>query len=248
MRHQALSGRFFVVTVAAIVVASGTFALGQWQLRRAAGKEHLQADIMMQSQRAALNARDVSRIDNFELENHRLVSVRGVWQASKTVFLDNRPMGDKTGFWVYTPLALENTDRMVLVQRGWLPRDFLDRTKLPALDTPAGSVSVQGRIAPPPSKLYAFKGEDLGQIRQNIEIAVLRKETGLPLLNASIVQIGSPSEGLQRDWPAPDLGVDRHYGYAFQWFALCALTVGLFVWFQVVVPYRARFSAECRER
>ncbi len=149
-------------------------------------------------------------------------------------------MGDKTGFWVYTPLALDGSDQLVLVQRGWVQRDFLDRTRLPAVDTPAGRVSVQGRIAPPPSKLYAFKGNDLGQIRQNIDIRALRKETGLLLLDASIVQTGSPSEGLQRDWPAPDLGVDRHYGYAFQWFALCGLTAGLFVWFQVVVPYRRR--------
>lgn len=195
---------------------------------------------MAQSQRETLNARDVAQIKHLEVENHRLVSLHGVWKASKTLFLDNRPMGDKTGFWVYTPLALDGSDQLVLVQRGWVQRDFLDRTRLPAVDTPAGRVSVQGRIAPPPSKLYAFKGNDLGQIRQNIDIGALRKETGLLLLDASIVQTGSPSEGLQRDWPAPDLGVDRHYGYAFQWFALCGLTAGLFVWFQVVVPYRRR--------
>lgn len=240
MKHQSLPTRFWVVAFAAVAVVTGTFALGQWQLRRASEKEHLQASVMAQSQRETLNARDVAQIKHLEVENHRLVSLHGVWQASKTLFLDNRPMGDKTGFWVYTPLALDDSDQMVLVQRGWVQRDFLDRTKLPAVDTPAGRVSVQGRIAPPPSKLYAFKGDDLGQIRQNIDIGALRKETGLLLLDASIVQTGSPSEGLQRDWPAPDLGVDRHYGYAFQWFALCGLTVGLFVWFQVVVPYRRR--------
>ena len=153
-------------------------------------------------------------------------------------------MGDKSGFWVYTPLDLYGSHRVVLVQRGWVPRDFLNRAKLPKIETPTGRVRVQGRIAPPPSKLYAFKGEDLGQIRQNIDLEVLRKETGLPLLDLSIVQTGPASEGLQRDWPAPNLGVDRHYGYAFQWFALCALTVGLFGWFQIFLPYWKRSSED----
>ncbi|MCY7369684.1 MAG: hypothetical protein LH479_02135, partial [Polaromonas sp.] len=36
-----------------------------------------------------------------------------------------------------------------------------------------------------------------------------------------------------RDWPAPNVGVEKHYGYAFQWFGLCALTVVLYGWFQV---------------
>ena len=238
MKRYVLSHRFLVVTAAAIVVVGSTFALGQWQLRRASAKEQLQAAIVAQSQRAALTASDVVRIERFELENHRLVSVQGVWQASNTLFLDNRPMGEKTGFWVYTPLALASSDRMVLVQRGWVPRDFLDRTRLPAVQTPEGLVTVRGRIAPPPSKLYAFKGDDSGQIRQNIELGALRNETGLPLLDLSVVQIGSTSEGLLRDWPAPDLGVDRHYGYAVQWFALCVLAIGLYVWFQVFLPLR----------
>ena len=51
---------------------------------------------------------------------------------------------------------------------------------------------------------------------------------------------GSADDGLLRHWPAPDLGLHKHYGYAFQWFALCALIVGLYVWFQIVRPRLAR--------
>ena len=238
MKRQAPSPRFLITTAAAVAVTWSTFSLGQWQLRRAAEKENLQASVTAQSQRSPLSASDVVYIPHFQQENHRLVSLDGVWQESKTIFLDNRPMGDKSGFWVYTPLDLDGSHRMVLVQRGWVQRDFLDRTKLPKIETPAGRVRVYGRIAPPPSKLYAFKGEDLGQIRQNIDLNALRRETGLSLLELSIVQTGPASEGLQRDWPASDLGVDRHYGYAFQWFALCALTVGLFGWSQIFLPCR----------
>jgi hypothetical protein len=54
----------------------------------------------------------------------------------------------------------------------------------------------------------------------------------------SLQQTGPASEGLQRDWPAPALGLERHYGYAFQWFGLSALVVILYVWFQFITPFR----------
>ena len=57
---------------------------------------------------------------------------------------------------------------------------------------------------------------------------------GLPLLALSIQQQGAPSEGLLRDWPQPASGIDKHYGYAFQWFGLSALITILYVWFQLV--------------
>jgi surfeit locus 1 family protein len=32
-----------------------------------------------------------------------------------------------------------------------------------------------------------------------------------------------------RDWPAPSLGVEKHQGYAFQWYALSAMALIFFV-------------------
>jgi cytochrome oxidase assembly protein ShyY1 len=40
---------------------------------------------------------------------------------------------------------------------------------------------------------------------------------------------GAPDDGLIREWAPPDLGVERHYGYAFQWFALSALILILYL-------------------
>ncbi|WP_431276892.1 SURF1 family cytochrome oxidase biogenesis protein [Variovorax ureilyticus] len=76
-------------------------------------------------------------------------------------------------------------------------------------------------------------------IRQNLELEAFRTETGLPLrTDISLQQTGEASEGMQRDWPAPALGVEKHYGYAFQWFGLSALVLILYVWFQLIAPYR----------
>ena len=230
--------RFWVLTLAAVLMAGLSLSLGQWQLRRAIQKEALQAAIDSQKRLPAIDNRSLSDAKNIADMMHRQAVLHGTWQDAHTVYLDNRPMGGKSGFWVVTPLALEGSGQSILVQRGWVPRDFNDRTRLPAVQTPPGLVSVSGRMAPPPSKLYAFDGVESGRIRQNIDVAAFSAEIGAPLPPASLLQTGAASEGLLRDWPAPATGVDKHYGYAFQWFSLCALVVGLYVWFQWVLPCR----------
>jgi len=241
------SRSFWLLTLAAVLVAGTTFSLGQWQLRRAAQKEAVQAAIETKNRLVALDGYSLVATKNIADEVYRRVAVQGVWQASHTVYLDNRPMSGKTGFWVFTPLVLEGTGQAILVQRGWVPRNFADRVQLPDIVTPAGVVAVEGRIAPPPSKLYEFKGVNTGAIRQNLDLAAFRLETGLPLLEVSLLQTGAPSEGLLREWAAPNLGVDTHYGYAFQWFGLCALVVGLYVWFQMILPFRASLRTQHRD-
>ncbi len=102
-----------------------------------------------------------------------------------------------------------------------------------------GVVEVEGRIAPPPSRLYELGAEGQGPIRQNLDLDSFAQETGLRLRPLSLLQAdsaGTTGDGLLRQWPAPAVDVHKHYGYAFQWFALAALITGLYVWFQLVRP------------
>ena len=234
------TSRFWLLTAAAALVAAVTFSLGQWQLRRADQKNALQEAIVAQSNQTVLQAQDLTVEKNIKNVVHRRAVLTGVWRADHTVFLDNRQMSGKPGFIAVTPLVMEQTGQVILVQRGWVPRSFVSRTELPVIQTLAGTVLVSGRIAPPPSKLYAFEGAETGRIRQNIDVTEFGRETALALIGVSLVQTGPASEGLLRDWAAPNTGVQKHYGYAFQWFALCALVIGLYVWFQVVVPWRLK--------
>ena len=39
------------------------------------------------------------------------------------------------------------------------------------------------------------------------------------------------------------MDVGKHHGYAFQWFALSALVIVLYVWFQHIRPARRRPAA-----
>ena len=234
------SARFWLLTAAALLVSGVTFSLGQWQLRRATQKQNLQLAIEAQSRQSILTAPDLTGPNILKDAVHRRAMLKGVWKAEHTVFLDNRQMNGRTGLIAITPLVLDGTGQVILVQRGWALRNFADRTQMPDIQTPAGPVTVIGRIAPPPSKLYEFKGVDSGRIRQNIDVALFSHEISLPLLPVSLVQSGPASDGLLRDWAAPNVGIDKHHGYAFQWFGLCALVVGLYIWFQILNPRLAK--------
>ena len=52
-------------------------------------------------------------------------------------------------------------------------------SELPVLPDEPGEVTVRGRIAPPPAKLYDFDGAPDGTIRQNLDLAAYEKELGL---------------------------------------------------------------------
>jgi len=234
------SGRALAVLVAAVLGVVLTANLGAWQLRRAAQKIALQDALESRAKLPALDAGGLARLpEQAEPQHYRPVALRGHWLPERTVFLENRQMHARVGFYVVTPLQLAGRPEAVLVQRGWVPRDLRDRTLLPAVPTPTGEVDVQGLIAPPPARLYEFAAGGSGPIRQNLDLDAFGVESGLRLLPLSVQQSDSTStagDGLLREWPRPAVDVQKHYGYAFQWFALCALMAGLYVWFQLVRP------------
>lgn len=229
--------RILIAAVALVGIAATT-SLGLWQWDRAGQRNALHDAIAARAAMPPLATADLLAA-RAELPGlvHRPVLLRGEWIADRTVFLENRQMNGMPGFYVVTPLRLAG-DAVVLVQRGWVQRNFTQRTALPPVQTPAGQVEVRGRLAPPPAKLYAFSTEEKGTIRQNLDLDRFRAETGLPLLALSVQQAGAPSEGLSRQWPQPGSGAAKNIGYAFQWWALAALIAILYAWFQFLQPRR----------
>ena len=233
--------RWLLLTLTAGIGVAATSGLGFWQLARAQQKLQQAQTQALQGALAPLDAEALQTRDTGALLQ-RAVRLRGSWDDRYTVYLDNRPMDGRVGFYVLTPLLLEHDQGAVLVQRGWIQRNFEHRTALQPVSTPPGTVEVQGRMALPPSDLYEPGAAPLERIRQNLHLDELHARSGLPLMPLVLQQTGAPSEGLLRDWPAPDRGVDKNIGYAWQWFGMAALIVVLYLWFQVLRPAAQRFK------
>jgi surfeit locus 1 family protein len=126
-----------------------------------------------------------------------------------------------------------------------VPRDQLERTRLPDVPTPAQPVTLTARIEGPPARLFEFtpRAVEAGVIRQNLSIESFADETQLSLRPLTLLQLDDDAaapaaDGLRRHWPLPAVDVHKHYGYAVQWFSLAALITGLYVWFQLLRPRR----------
>lgn len=232
--------RRWLVLAATLLAIALTARLGLWQLDRAAQKTALQRSIDVRATEPPLPAAALARdAEGAASQHHRRVHLAGRWRNEFSVYLDNRQMDARPGFVLVTPLQLVDGSA-VLVQRGWVPRDPYDRTRVPPPPGDGDAVEVHGRIAAPPSRLYDFGGVDEGRIRQNVDLDGFARETGLALRPLSVLQLddGGAADGLQRRWPQVAVDVHKHYGYAFQWFALCALITGLYVWFRILQPRR----------
>jgi surfeit locus 1 family protein len=238
-----LTRRDALVLVAALAAAVLTARLGWWQLDRAAQKTEL---FCARQQRAALPSREATQLahitSTLDGQLHRRVRLEGEWLDAHSVYLENRQMNGQPGFFLITPLRIAPGDA-VLVQRGWLPRDARDRTRLAGVVTPRGKVAVEGHIALGIARLYEFDAAASGIIRQNLDVPAFALEIGEMLRPLVIVQADSAAssdDGLLRQWTSPVLDVSKHHGYALQWFSLSALITGLYVWFQLIRPRRVR--------
>jgi surfeit locus 1 family protein len=209
-----------------VLVMAVTIRLGFWQRDRAHQKEALQAQID-RYEHASPQPVGASPIALSSIEYHRVRAV-GRFMAGHAIYLDNRPYQDRPGFYVVMPFALSGGG-YVLVNRGWIPRNADIRTAIAPYRTPSGEVAIEG-IA----RANASRAFELGQggsaahqtIRQNVDIAAFASETGLALQPFVIEQTSDDNDGLVRDWPAPTTGVERNYGYMFQWWGMAAAALG----------------------
>ena len=138
--------RLVALLVGAVLTVALTTSLGFWQLRRAAEKIALQQAMDDQGAKAPLTAtqlRQAADLLRFGAPARAFARHLG-WLRLRCFWITGK-WRPRSGFFVLTPLVLEGGGA-VLVQRGWAPRNFENRTQLPQVETPSGVVDVEGRI------------------------------------------------------------------------------------------------------
>jgi surfeit locus 1 family protein len=219
----------FIATV--LLVALG-ITLGQWQDRRAAGKIAIEQTLEARA-KAGPVAVGAAALAMGDVE-YAKVKVTGEFVRGWPLFLDNRPLKGRAGFYLLMPLKIAGSNMHVLVARGWLPRHSAERDRLPPFDTPQGTVTIEGVAKSSMGHIMQLGTAPAlkpGAIVQNVDLAQFGAASGLALQPFFIEQAGAsaPGEMLVRDWPAPSLGVEKHQGYAFQWYALAVMALLFFV-------------------
>lgn len=218
----------FWPTLLILLLTAVFVSAGIWQTRRAHYKDSLQAEVAAAAREAPLHA-GAELLASEHANLHRL-EARGTWAAEYTVLLDNKVRDGVVGYEAVTPLRLDEGQRYLLVNRGWIAAPPL-RSELPVIATPAGPVAVEG-VARIPTHRFIELGADVvtGTVWQNLTIERYAAWSKLPLQPVMLYQEGAATDGLVRVDAAPEamgINADRHRGYALTWFSLGGVTMVL---------------------
>jgi len=215
-----------VPTLAALVGVVITALLGNWQLNRADEKLRLQQRIEQAGHEPPIHV-GASHLNSQDVAYFK-VDASGEFKDDGTVYSDNRVRDGVVGYEVITPLRVDGGPH-VLVNRGWVKAEA-SRSRLPVVAAPPGRVRVEGIALPGNPRVFELSSDvQAGQVWQNVSVERYRKAFGLDLQPIIIEQQNDLGDGLLREWKRPDVGIDRHRGYALQWFSLCAVIIALYV-------------------
>ncbi|WP_216249808.1 SURF1 family protein [Polynucleobacter sp. 71A-WALBACH] len=242
-----------VATLSALLVVLVGCGAGVWQLNRADQKISLGESLAAKLQLPVLNA----NADSLTLEQalERRIVARGRFIQQEAIWLDNRPRpipeggagsAGQSGFYLMMPLKLDGQESVLWVNRGWAPRNNENRIELPPVKTADAEVTIEGVAFAHPGRVYELgqKGDTkaIPRIEQNFDLALEAQSHGWQQLPFIVRESNSDkNDGLVRNWPSPTNGVDRHYAYAFQWFAL-ALAGFLFWLINGLMKYRRELA------
>lgn len=217
-------------------------ALGQWQWAKASVKGDLQAlfdarsaepPVLMPGTRVAPEAL-----------RYRQIVVRGRYEPERQILIDNRIYREQAGYHVVTPLRIEGSEDSegnelrVLVNRGWIPA-LAEHRQTPVVSTPQGMVELAGMAVVPGNRFFTLGREPDSAAKgwpgvwQNLDLARYQSVVRFPL-QPVVIQLApdSPVGGFAREWPRPDERLEKHVGYALQWWGFAATTVAIWLFSQ----------------
>jgi surfeit locus 1 family protein len=228
-----LTPRVVVALLAGVAGVVLTMSLGNWQTRRGDEKATRQAQWDDALARAPTRIAGLDDASGVARNLPQRVEMSGTFVIEATVYIDNRLVDGVAGFQVVTPVAVGEGMPWILVNRGWAARSMADRTRLPAAPIANAPLRVEGIAVPhvPRTLEIGERGGPLGGIWQNLDFEAYERATGQRVARFVVQQTNDTGDGLRRAWARPDAGVDRHRGYAFQWYSLAALITVLTLYF-----------------
>jgi surfeit locus 1 family protein len=248
--------RLNAASTVALMVAALTLALGVWQWNRSLEKQAIFAAIERQAGKIDGSNVTIGRSLPWQLGrpaqelDRQEVSIQGHWLSDTTFYLDNRLVNGRPGVHVITAVQLPDQS-LAWVNRGWAP-------KPPGLDNPRARSLIAGGQHLPGQQQADITAIGLASLLQRLELSAdpqnlrqgalwqnvdwtaaterltkagpqktIRTDRIWPLI---FWQTSETPDGLVRQVPAPPQdAVDKHRGYAFQWWMM-ALAALVFAW------------------
>ena len=214
-----MRSRFFIPASLIIATLVLLISLGFWQLDRADEKRAIEDQI------ASANSGDVEFVTSVEFlkdKEYYHVRLQGSYIGDKQFIYDNQIVDQISGYYVLTPFILKGASKAVLINRGFIPWSGR-RDKLANVDIGEKLTEAKVQISIPIKRMELKVSETTGDFPVLIQALDLDEMSTIASLDfASVVGLLSPEteNGFVRQWEPYTGSIERHIGYAIQWFLM----------------------------
>jgi len=201
--------------------------LGFWQLERAQEKKQ-----MLAAMRQFAKLPPIDLVLNNKLPaQYQQIKINGNY-LPQVLLLDNQHRNHNFGYDVIS-LLRTNNGKIILVDRGWVAGDITRRI-YPQIKNPTGNISIAGSVYYPSSKNWVLgqaieeKTNDLAII-ESLDTKLLGQFLHKSVYPFIIRLNRDIAYGYMREWAIVSMPPNRHYAYAFQWFAIAIAVLVIFI-------------------
>jgi surfeit locus 1 family protein len=215
----------WIPTLAAAGAIALTLHLATWQQGRAAEKRVLQSTF---DERVTLPPLSLASARADDAARYRRALAIGEFDTGGQLFIDNKSEGARVGYHVITPLKLSNTNRYVLVNRGFVARGA-SYPSPPQVSVPQGAVEIKGMLVTLNTKFLELgHAAPANNVWQNLTIERYRAATQRDV--ESLVLLAENTDPpLIAQSERPDAKVEKHVEYMLTWYSLAATVVILWL-------------------
>lgn len=219
-----------------LVMPATAFALGTWQVFRLRWKLNLIAELKEKTSAEPIDfPDDLGQIPSLE---YRPVRVKGRFIYDKELYLTPKSLvhpgsenqsgkglisigqTDTIGSWVVTPFQIKGTDKKIMVNRGWVPRNQVNRETRKQFD-PQGEIELIGIVRKtdnrPPLGQKNTEGSSHFRYR-DVDTMASRLDT-LPIFLDATASLTNPAGGPIAGQTRVTLRND-HASYILTWYGL----------------------------
>lgn len=205
-------------------------SLGNWQLKRYHYKQQLMQHYHQQINQPPLPFSQLNLNQDIRFQQ---VKVVGTYLNDYSLLLENRFYKNQIGFEVLTPFKIKNTQKVLLVNRGWVPM-IADQQAAP-LKPILEEQQITGYI-----QVLGYQGFTIGKniltaqwplLIQKIDFSALQQLTHLDFYPFVLRLNANQSSSFVSEWQPTTVPPQRHLAYAVQWFAMAIALIIAFLCF-----------------
>ena len=220
-----MSLRFILPSILITATFAFLVSLGFWQLERADDKRSIEASI---KQANTGSVELIKKEEGLQSKEYYEVRLQGKYLSDKQFIYDNQIVDQVSGYYVLTPYALEGQSKAILINRGFIPwngrRDKLADIVI-GQETREIKVQISKSI-----KRMELKPSEVGiqfpVLIQSIDLQDMADRAKVDFSSVIGLLDASASNGFIRKWEPYTGSIEKHIGYAVQWF-LMALVLAI---------------------